>query len=76
MRAHHAGVALFERLRERCTAWAQGRYKGLRAEKLDASFLQRKRADLTIWGEDDAPAAEAVAATAAAATAAADGSNN
>ncbi|GIL58173.1 hypothetical protein Vafri_13027 [Volvox africanus] len=46
------GMPLYSKMLERCLAWAEGRYKGFRAERLESSVV-RKRSDLLLWGEDD-----------------------
>ncbi|GLC40218.1 hypothetical protein PLESTB_000227300 [Pleodorina starrii] len=46
------GMPLYSKLLERCQAWAEGRYKGFRAERLESNVV-KKRSDLLIWGEDD-----------------------
>ncbi|KAG2445484.1 hypothetical protein HXX76_000100 [Chlamydomonas incerta] len=56
-----ASMPLYGKLLQRCAAWAEGRYTGLRAERLDSS-VTRQRSDLLIWGEDDEALAEARAA--------------
>ncbi|KAG2431927.1 hypothetical protein HYH02_013146 [Chlamydomonas schloesseri] len=56
-----AGMPLYSKLLQRCAAWAEGRYTGLKAERLDSS-VTRQRSDLLLWGEDDDTLAEARAA--------------
>ncbi|KAG2482882.1 hypothetical protein HYH03_018225 [Edaphochlamys debaryana] len=51
--AFFAGMPLYQTLLERCQAWAEGRYSGMRAERLESS-ITRKRHDLLVWGVDDA----------------------
>lgn len=46
------GVALYDRLVERCVAWANGRTSGMRAETL-ASGWTKPRDDLILSGRDE-----------------------
>ena len=54
-------MPLYKHLLQRCRAWAEGRYRGWRAERLESSIV-RKRSDLLLWGEDDEPASARSAA--------------
>jgi hypothetical protein len=51
--------AAYHTMMERCTAWAEGRYKGMTGRVFDGS-TSRPRRDLLMWGDvDDGPAAAA-----------------
>ncbi len=55
-------MPLYRHLLQRCRAWAEGRYQGWRAERLESSIV-RKRSDLLLWGEDEEAAVRGAAAT-------------
>lgn len=58
---------------ERCTAWAEGRYRGFAGRVFDGTAL-RPRRDLLMWGElDDIEQTHTDAAAAAAAAGSAAG---
>jgi hypothetical protein len=61
--------AAYHTMMERCTAWAEGRYRGMTGQVFDGS-ASRPRRDLLMWGDvDDGPPAAATAAAAIAAAA-------
>eukprot|EP00877_Chromochloris_zofingiensis_P004212 jgi/Chrzof1/13792/Cz08g12180.t1 len=43
---------LYATMLDRCYAWAEGRYKGMKGHRL-GSALSRPREDLLLWGDDD-----------------------
>jgi hypothetical protein len=47
------GAPLYETLLDRCVAWAEGRYKGWRADRLEAGLWGRQRVDVLLYGSDD-----------------------
>uniref|UniRef100_A0A7S3VTM7 Nudix hydrolase domain-containing protein n=1 Tax=Dunaliella tertiolecta TaxID=3047 RepID=A0A7S3VTM7_DUNTE len=47
------GVALYDKIRERCIAYADGRYRGWKAEKLEGRGFDRSRQDLLLYGDID-----------------------
>lgn len=49
-----SGVPLYEKLLDRCMAWAEGRYSGWKGAKLQAGMWGRDRLDTLLWGEDGA----------------------
>jgi hypothetical protein len=54
--------AAYHTMMERCTAWAEGRYRGMAGRVFEGS-ASRPRKDLLLWGDvDDGPAAAAAAA--------------
>lgn len=53
----------YHTLLERCVAWAEGRYHGLRGAAFEGS-ASRPRRDVLLWGDDDVAAAGAADASA------------
>ncbi|PNH12312.1 Nudix hydrolase 2 [Tetrabaena socialis] len=54
-----SSMPLYKLMLEKCQAWAEGRYQGMHAVRMDSN-VTRKRTDLLVYGDDTAPSRKEV----------------